>query len=494
LIGILEKIFVEFGVPKIIKSDNGGTFRSKELAVFFKLHSIFHMKITPYWPNANGLCEGMMRIINKSIRTASANNENWIKVLDCAIKRYRAATHPATGYSPNEMEHLDDDIGLPNINYQAINEKILNSNDAKAKSKNKSYADSSKNAKPNNFAINDQVYFKWLRSKKHDPIFDPTPYKITDIKNTMITAVTPTGHSVTRNCAFFKKAITIAPIQVIHCFMFSDPLAGRREKQAREKLQRARSNQLQTVNTPQPFSLSTETIQSDHSIQNTISVPHTPTTTDIYHLTSPFNQTVPFTSPSAAPHQAQVESTSSMLTLSLNKTAAQNNTSTNHSFISATSSPDSQPLTDNSSQTTITNNLSAHQTTTNNSSSTNNSINKTKLNIKTPVSTQLLSNSNVSIKNKTQITPTSIRTQSLKRKSTNTLTVNTKPLKRNSSTHLVFANQKDTHKQLIIGDFNKRSSRSQHKQVPPASVQPEGKMTQTNNNASSKQTKETVHK
>jgi len=69
--------------------------------------------------------------INKSIRTASANNENWIKVLDCAIK---------------------------------------------------------------------QVYFNWLRSKKRDPIFDQTPYKITDIKHTMITAVKPTGHSVTRNC------------------------------------------------------------------------------------------------------------------------------------------------------------------------------------------------------------------------------------------------------------------------------------------------------
>ncbi len=69
LIGILEKIFVEFGVPKIIKSDNGGTFRSKELAIFFKLHSIFHMKITPYWPNASGLCEGMMRISTNPFAT-----------------------------------------------------------------------------------------------------------------------------------------------------------------------------------------------------------------------------------------------------------------------------------------------------------------------------------------------------------------------------------------------------------------------------------------
>jgi len=291
LMGVLEKIFAEYGIPKTIKSDNGGAFKSKELATFFKMHNIFHMKITPYWPNANGLCEGMMRLINKSIRTATANNENWLFVLDNAIKRYRAAPHPATGYSPNEMSNTIDEIGLPNLNYQTVDDNTASRNDSKAKAKNKSYADSLKHAKQPTFKVNDMVYFKWHRTQKHMPIFNPKQYKITNISGTMITAVNSDNHSVTRNCSFFKiahnpyfKTSQIIVTPTIYCYMFSDPLAGRRERKERERLQRL---QIEQTN-----------LENQHSSSQTpeqhTTVPTTPlTTAPQIPLPSPASQTVP---------------------------------------------------------------------------------------------------------------------------------------------------------------------------------------------------------
>lgn len=201
----LKSIFEQYGTPKIVKSDNGPAFRSKEFMNFAKTMGFTHKKITPYWPNSNGLCEGGMRLINKAIRAANAKNEKWPIVLDKLLKRYRAVPHPSTGYSPNEVMGLDDEIGLPNPNKRAVNQSTVNRNDAIAKTKYKKYADKQKHARTSNIKENDYVFFKWERTNKHQPLFDPIRYKITKPNGTMATAERP-GHSITRNISFFKRA------------------------------------------------------------------------------------------------------------------------------------------------------------------------------------------------------------------------------------------------------------------------------------------------
>ena len=50
----LDKVFSEFGVPDVVKSDNGPPFNSKEFTAFADDLGFKHRKVTPKWAPANG--------------------------------------------------------------------------------------------------------------------------------------------------------------------------------------------------------------------------------------------------------------------------------------------------------------------------------------------------------------------------------------------------------------------------------------------------------
>ena len=50
LIKVFHVIFGQCGCPRKIISDNGPTFKSKEIKDYFSKHAIIHHRITPYWP------------------------------------------------------------------------------------------------------------------------------------------------------------------------------------------------------------------------------------------------------------------------------------------------------------------------------------------------------------------------------------------------------------------------------------------------------------
>lgn len=49
----LDKVFSEFGVPDVVKSDNGSPFNSKEFTAFADDLGFKHRKVTPKWAPAN---------------------------------------------------------------------------------------------------------------------------------------------------------------------------------------------------------------------------------------------------------------------------------------------------------------------------------------------------------------------------------------------------------------------------------------------------------
>ena len=53
----LDKVFSEFGVPDVVKSDNGPPFNSKEFTAFADDLGFKHRKVTPKWARANGRTE-----------------------------------------------------------------------------------------------------------------------------------------------------------------------------------------------------------------------------------------------------------------------------------------------------------------------------------------------------------------------------------------------------------------------------------------------------
>ena len=70
IIPVIDDIFATFGIPGILKSDNGPPFNSGQLQSYAEHMGFTHRKVTPYWPRANGDAERFMKNLGKIIRAA----------------------------------------------------------------------------------------------------------------------------------------------------------------------------------------------------------------------------------------------------------------------------------------------------------------------------------------------------------------------------------------------------------------------------------------
>jgi len=68
-----DRIFASYGVPQVVKSDNGPPFNGHEFARFAEYLGFTHRKVTPLWPEANGEVERFIKTIGKVLRTTA----NW---------------------------------------------------------------------------------------------------------------------------------------------------------------------------------------------------------------------------------------------------------------------------------------------------------------------------------------------------------------------------------------------------------------------------------
>ena len=91
-----------FGTSETVKTDNGPPFNGCrcKFADFAKHLGFKHQKITPLWPQANGLNERFMQSITKSITAAIAEGKPWRPELDALLRSYRATPHTTTKIAP----------------------------------------------------------------------------------------------------------------------------------------------------------------------------------------------------------------------------------------------------------------------------------------------------------------------------------------------------------------------------------------------------------
>ena len=100
VIPVLDNIFSMFGVPEIVKSDNGPAFQGGEFHKYAQYLGFTHRKITPYHPRANGECERFMRTLGKVVRIAATESQPVNQILCRFLIRYRATPHSTTGIAP----------------------------------------------------------------------------------------------------------------------------------------------------------------------------------------------------------------------------------------------------------------------------------------------------------------------------------------------------------------------------------------------------------
>ena len=74
---VIDKVFAEFGVPHILKCDNGSPIQSDDFAKFANYIGFKQRRITPYWPRANAECERFMKTLGKCIKAATGEGRSY---------------------------------------------------------------------------------------------------------------------------------------------------------------------------------------------------------------------------------------------------------------------------------------------------------------------------------------------------------------------------------------------------------------------------------
>ncbi|KII74858.1 Pro-Pol polyprotein [Thelohanellus kitauei] len=97
----LVKIFANFGLPKIIHSDQSRNFESFAFQQMCRSFGIEKSRTTSYHPQSNGLVERANQSILNILRKIGAGYE-WHKILPLVTYGYNSAQHSSTKISPFE--------------------------------------------------------------------------------------------------------------------------------------------------------------------------------------------------------------------------------------------------------------------------------------------------------------------------------------------------------------------------------------------------------
>ncbi len=208
----LDKIFSAFGVPSIVRTDNGPPFNSEQFAEFSKYLGFQHRRVTPLWPRANGEVERFMKTLKKQYRTAHVDNIPWKQALYKFLRNYRATPHTTTGVPPaNLLFGRSVRTRLPELQPVPSNDDAVRIRDKTAKDRMKANADKRENVKKKEIKVGDSVIVKRDgHSSKDQTPYSTTIYTVIKKKGTMITASSAMGNTITRNSSFFK-VINIDP-------------------------------------------------------------------------------------------------------------------------------------------------------------------------------------------------------------------------------------------------------------------------------------------
>jgi hypothetical protein len=206
----LKSVFKKHGVPAEVKSDNGPAFISAEFREFASHMKFKHSKITPEHPQSNPMAERFMGNLNKQIRCSKVLEEEWKPKVLTFVEDYKATPHSTTLISPNELFGETSDR-WPSLNNKSMQEAkhIACINDEQHKLKMVAAANSYQHVKLPKISKGDTVLYKeeksdTIRKNKHNPFLLPNPYKVTNLKGSMVTAANE-FHKVVRDVERFRK-------------------------------------------------------------------------------------------------------------------------------------------------------------------------------------------------------------------------------------------------------------------------------------------------
>jgi putative transposase len=211
----LAGIFRLLGTPLEVTSDNGPPFSAAEFSAGLAKMGVKHRRITPLYPQSNGITERLNRALNKAIRAAIAEGKNWKMAVEDWLMAYRLTPHSATKAPPADImfgRKVNGPIpcASPSAPLSVTREDLLQQ-DASAKKRMKSYADRVRGARLHHFKVGDKVLRRLTRRKKTDPFFDIEAWTIVEIKGDSF-ILSRRGVSCMRHITHIKALPDYAPL------------------------------------------------------------------------------------------------------------------------------------------------------------------------------------------------------------------------------------------------------------------------------------------
>ena len=83
VIRCLRKLFAKYGIPDVVRSDNGQQFHCQEFTAFAQEWKFEHVTSSPGYPQANGKVENATRTVKELVRRANDTGQDpWLALLD----------------------------------------------------------------------------------------------------------------------------------------------------------------------------------------------------------------------------------------------------------------------------------------------------------------------------------------------------------------------------------------------------------------------------
>ena len=125
----VDYVFADFGIPRIILTDNGPCFTANQFMATMKELGIDHRYAAPYHQQTNGMVERWNRTLMLMLRTLlQSHADNWDEYLQMAVFAYRTTPHRSTGFTPFELVQGRDPV-FPKDALFSATEKVYSDND-----------------------------------------------------------------------------------------------------------------------------------------------------------------------------------------------------------------------------------------------------------------------------------------------------------------------------------------------------------------------------
>ncbi|XP_055633185.1 uncharacterized protein K02A2.6-like [Toxorhynchites rutilus septentrionalis] len=213
----LLTVFSRYGVPEMLRADNGPQFNSDEFERFCTEYEINLERTIPYWPQMNGEVERQNRSILERLRIAQELGKDWRVELRKYLMMYHATAHLATGKAPMElMFGRKMRTKLPVVPSIAVEYEEVRDRDSVEKEKGKRYADKKRRAKLSGIKAGDQVLVK--RTKKDHKLntdYSPEVFDVVRKEGTDVTIRSTSSGKQFRRSAAHLKVIPGNNIEII---------------------------------------------------------------------------------------------------------------------------------------------------------------------------------------------------------------------------------------------------------------------------------------